>query len=46
MPPPLAAGREVRSAALGLLVCLSVLADGFPAAKAACAQAMLQGVRD
>jgi hypothetical protein len=41
-----AAGGEVRSAALELLVCLAVLADGLPAAKAACAQAMLEGVRD
>ena len=29
-----------------LLVCLAVLADGLPAVKAACAQAMLEGVRD
>jgi hypothetical protein len=38
--------RGVRSAALELLACLAVLADGLPAVKAACAQAMLEGVPD
>jgi hypothetical protein len=37
---------KIGSPALELLVCLVVLADGLPAVKAACAQAMLEGVRD
>jgi hypothetical protein len=37
---------KIGSPALELLVCLAVLADGLPVVKAACAQAMLEGVRD
>jgi hypothetical protein len=43
---PCAAGREVRSAVLELLMCLAVLADGLPVVRAACPQAVLKGVRD
>jgi hypothetical protein len=46
---PCAAGREVRSAVLELLMCLAVLAvlaDGLPVVRAACPQAVLEGVRD
>jgi hypothetical protein len=47
LPRVCAAGGKVRSPALELLVCLAVLADGLPAVmKAACAQSMLEGVRD
>ena len=45
MPPPLAAGREVRSAALKLLVCLATR-QRRAVVKAVGAQAMSEGVPD